>query len=148
MRVVIGVDAIKIIIDEISSHFQEDCTLSTPSKGWNPTDLGPPRPPRDPKITKSETSTLLTIQQTNEEKHYTFFDAASPTFMLVNSEVAEGDVGDVLPAFAKNFSVLILAGALIGLAGYIWDSRSVPNSLLKKLWVPTNYLYEVDKHRS
>lgn len=68
--------------------------------------------------------------------------------MLVNSEVAEGDVGDVLPAFAKNFSVLILAGALIGLAGYIWDSRSVPNSLLKKLWVPTNYLYEVDKHRS
>lgn len=45
--------------------------------------------------------------------------------MLVNSEVAEGDVGDVLPAFVKNFSLLILTGALIGLAGYIWDSRSV-----------------------
>lgn len=46
--------------------------------------------------------------------------------MLVNSEVAEGDVGEVLPVFAKNFSILILAGALIGLASFIWDSRSVP----------------------
>ena len=49
--------------------------------------------------------------------------------MLVNSEVAEGDIGDVLPAFVKNFSLLILTGALIGLAGYIWDSRSVSTSL-------------------
>lgn len=45
--------------------------------------------------------------------------------MLVNSEVAEGDVGEVLPVFAKNFSLLILTGALIGLASFIWDSRSV-----------------------
>lgn len=68
----------------------------------------------------------MSIQQTTEEKHYTFFDAASPTFMLVNSEVAEGDLIEAFPNFAKNLALFTLTGAFVGMLGYLWSNRPVP----------------------
>jgi hypothetical protein len=69
------------------------------------------------------------MKQTNDEKHFNFFDAASPTYMLVNSEVAEGDLGEAFPSFVKNLSLLVLAGALVGFVGLIWSNKSVSDAL-------------------
>ena len=65
------------------------------------------------------------MQLTMEEKHFSFFDGSSPTYMLVNSEVAEGDLIEAFPNFAKRIGLLFLTAALIGLAGFIWGSSHV-----------------------
>jgi len=39
--------------------------------------------------------------------------------------VAEGDLGEALPSFAKNLSYLVLAGAVVGFLGYFYANRPV-----------------------
>lgn len=86
--------AISILINnnEAIQHHQAHAALH-PRQSRHPSHLGPPRPSRHQKIPAHPPRTPLPIQQTTEEKHFTFFDAASPTFMVVNPEVAEGDLG-------------------------------------------------------
>jgi hypothetical protein len=45
--------------------------------------------------------------------------------MLVNSEVAEGDLGEALPNFLKNLSMIFVAGAFVGLVGLLYANRPV-----------------------
>jgi hypothetical protein len=66
-----------------------------------------------------------------QDKHFTFFDASSPLYMLVNSEVAEGDPLEALPSFAKRVSVFFLAAFVFGTVGLFWGSRQVPNHILR-----------------
>lgn len=66
-----------------------------------------------------------------EEKHFSFFDGASPTYMLVNSEVAEGDVIEAFPLFAKRIGIWILTAFFIGATGYIWSTNQVPSSKIR-----------------
>lgn len=70
------------------------------------------------------------MQLTLEEKHFYFLDASSPTYMLVNSEIAEGDLVEAFPAFVGRFAYLFLAGFLLGAVGYLWGSKQVllPNA--------------------
>jgi hypothetical protein len=68
---------------------------------------------------------------TGDEKHFTFFDAASPTYMVVNSEVAEGDLGEALPNFVKNLSALFAAALFIGGVGLFWGSQLVNHLLFR-----------------
>jgi len=59
---------------------------------------------------------------TVDEKHFTFFDASSPTYMVVNSEVGEGDLEDALPRFVRNLSALFAGALLIGGVGLFWGN--------------------------
>jgi hypothetical protein len=68
---------------------------------------------------------------TGDEKHFTFFDAASPTYMVVNSEVAEGDLGEALPNFVKNLSALFAAALFIGGVGLFWGNQLVNHLLFR-----------------
>ncbi len=65
------------------------------------------------------------MQLSVDQKHFSFFDAASPTYMLVNSEVAEGDLGEAFPSFVKNLAMLVLTGAAIGLTGLLFGNFAV-----------------------
>ena len=60
-----------------------------------------------------------------EEKHFSFHDGSSPTYMLVNSEVAEGDLGEAFPNFVKRIGVFFLAAFLVGGAGFLFGSQQV-----------------------
>ncbi len=68
---------------------------------------------------------------TGDEKHFTFFDAASPTYMVVNSEVAEGDLGEAFPRFAKNLSAFFAFALLIGGASLLWGNQLVNESIFR-----------------
>lgn len=60
-----------------------------------------------------------------EEKHFSFHDAASPTYMLVNSEVAEGDLVEAFPSLAKRIGLFFLAAFLAGSVGLFFASKQV-----------------------
>ena len=45
--------------------------------------------------------------------------------MVVNSEVAEGDLGEAFPRFVKNLSALFAVAILIGGAGFLWANQLV-----------------------
>ncbi len=70
------------------------------------------------------------MQLSLEEKHFYFLDGSSPTYMLVNSEIAEGDLLEAFPAFITRFAYLFLSGFVLGAVGYLWGSKQVllPNS--------------------
>lgn len=53
--------------------------------------------------------------------------------MVVNSEVAEGDLGEALPNFVKNLSALFAAALFIGGVGLFWGNQLV-NHLLFRSW--------------
>ena len=67
-----------------------------------------------------------------QDKHFTFFDASSPMYMLVNSEVAEGDALEALPSFLGRVAILFLAGFLVGTLGVLWGSKQVQKAQFRK----------------
>ena len=60
-----------------------------------------------------------------EEKHFSFFDGASPTYMLVNSEIAEGDPIEALPLLFQRMGILFGFAMIIGSFSYIFISNQV-----------------------
>lgn len=51
--------------------------------------------------------------------------------MVVNSEVAEGDLGEALPNFVKNLSALFAAALFIGGVGLFWGNQLVNHLLFR-----------------
>jgi len=43
--------------------------------------------------------------------------------MVVNPEVAIGDLGEAFPFFIQNVAALLLAGVLFGYVGYLYSSN-------------------------
>lgn len=66
-----------------------------------------------------------------EEKHFSFFDGSSPSYMLVNTEVAEGDIIEGFPLFAKRLGSFFLIALFFGSLGYLFASRKV-NEIRKR----------------
>ena len=62
---------------------------------------------------------------TMEESHNYFFDAASPIYNVVNSEVYEGDLLAAFPAFAGRILVLFGVAFVVGSLGSLYASRPV-----------------------
>ena len=54
---------------------------------------------------------------TMEESHNYFFDAASPMYNVVNSEVYEGDLLAAFPAFAGRILLLFGIAFVVGSLG-------------------------------
>lgn len=51
--------------------------------------------------------------------------------MVVNSEVAEGDLGEAFPRFAKNLSAFFAFALLIGGASLLWGNQLVNESIFR-----------------
>ena len=60
-----------------------------------------------------------------EQKHTYFFDGSSPTYVLVNPEVAEGDLVEAFPLFSKRLLFFLLAACFSGSIGYLYVTRHV-----------------------
>jgi hypothetical protein len=67
-----------------------------------------------------------------DEKHFFFNDSASPTYMLVNTEVAEGDLLEALPALCRRLGIWFAAAILFGGINFLFSSQQVPLNLCSK----------------
>ncbi len=53
--------------------------------------------------------------------------------MLVNSEVAEGDLGEAFPMFVKRLGFCVLVAFLTGSLGFFWGSQQVSLNLYRQI---------------
>jgi small-conductance mechanosensitive channel len=72
------------------------------------------------------------MQLDMQAKHFTFFDASSPLYMVVNTEVAEGSPLEIFPTVMKRLGYLLLAAFFVGSLAYLWGSKQVSNIRFRK----------------
>ena len=68
-----------------------------------------------------------------QDKHFTFFDASSPLYMVVNTEVAEGSPIEIFPTTMKRLGYLLLFALFIGSLPALWGSKQVNDFVIRKI---------------
>jgi hypothetical protein len=87
--------------------------------------MGPPRPSNFRQVLVQTTCICCFIQLSIDEKHFQFNDGGSPTYILVNTEVYEGDIVEAMPNFLGRMGLVLLAATAIGSLGFIFGSSHV-----------------------
>lgn len=72
------------------------------------------------------------MQLNMQDRHFTFFDASSPLYMVVNTEVAEGSPIEIFPTVMKRLGYLFLAALFMGSFGLLWGSKQVHSVAFSK----------------
>lgn len=68
-----------------------------------------------------------------QDKHFTFFDASSPLYMVVNTEVAEGSPSEIFPTTIKRLGYLFLFAFCLGSFSVLWGSKQVNEFILRNI---------------